>query len=445
MALRLPLGTEAELWASVLALAFTYGAHALVWAAAVALLVASKAVSPATRHACWKTALFGPLLSAALATTTPLGFAQRVLEGSGSDAVTTDAASAVAARSAADAVLPCLPTARTLAQLGLLSVAVGLLHFGVSAYLLQRSLRGRTSVTDPGCLIRFTRLRASMGIGSVRLSVSDTLLTPLVIGTREVCVPRRLFSELVEADMDAVLAHELAHVERRDGLWFPLVALVQSALWLQPLNHLVSSYIRHSAELACDDRAVELTGSPLGLARALVHVAERAAQARHAMSAPAMARQPSSLLPRVRRLTNGRAFLHSKARACGRWRTWLSLLAIGAGLATLSVRVSGARAASANAGPRATERGTAVFPVAPPDAAAQSARMAELATREQALLVELATVEGRPTARIAGTSDQVRALELNQELRHVRATQAWLEERFVAEWAAFEARSHARR
>jgi beta-lactamase regulating signal transducer with metallopeptidase domain len=389
------------------------------------------------------------LFSAPLATTAPFGLTLPLLEGSTSDALTTAsfalsiadaAASETPARSVVNVVMTHMPTAQTLALLGLLSMGVGLLRFGVAAYLLQRKLRGRVVVTDPRLLRRFARLRTRMGVGSVRLTESDTLASPLVIGRREVCVPRRLVSELADAEMDAVLAHELAHVERKDGLWFPLVAAVQSALWLQPLNHLVSSYVRHSAELACDDRAVELTGSPLGLARALVHVAERAVQARQ-MFVPMMVRHPSALLPRVRRLTETSARLRPKARAQGRWRTRLKLLAVGAGLATLSVRVSGARVKSPDSGARTIESGAVIPAASQPDIAAQSTRMAELATLEQALVAELASTEATPKARTAGTADQARVLELSQELRHVRGTQAWLEERFVAEWAAFEARS----
>lgn len=446
----MPVGAELGTSASALALAFTYVAHSVLWAAAVALLVWSKTLSSATRHACWKAALFGPLFSASLATAV-FDFTQYSLNGSDIKAaflgpvVTGDAASITAPLSTIHVIATYLPTGRTLALLGLSGVGAGLLRFGVSACLLQRSLRGRALVTDPQLLRRFTRLRARLGVGSVRLTESDTLLSPLVLGTREVCVPRPLLSELAEAEMDAVLAHELAHVERRDGLWFPLVSAVQSALWLQPLNHLVSSYVRQSAELACDDRAVELTGSPLALARALVHVAERASQARQTMFVPSMVRHTSALLPRVRRLIENSAIFHAKTGAHGRWRTWLKLLAVGAGLVTLSVRVTGARAQSPESGTRATEPQAAIIPPASqPDVVAQSSRMIELAKREQALMAELA-LEAAPKVGTVGTLDQVRALELSQELRHVRGTQSWLEERFVAEWAAFEARSRKRR
>jgi beta-lactamase regulating signal transducer with metallopeptidase domain len=454
--LRLLFGTELGPWASLSALGVTYLAHSVVWAAAVALLACSKALSAATRSSYWKAALFGPLLSAWLATNASFGVFQHSLDGSSLGDMpaaslepnTADkAGSAPAHRSAVRVAAAHLPGAPTLVVLSLLGICTGLLRFGASAYVLKRSLRGRAPVTDARILRRFARLRGRMKLGLVRLTESDALRSPLVIGAREVCVPRGLFSELALSEIDAVLAHELAHIERKDGVWFPLVTAVQSALWLQPLNHLVASYFRRGAELACDDRAVELTGCRLGLARALVHVAERASQARQPAFLPTMVRHQSALLWRVRRLTSAHAPFDATAgiRTPDRWQASLKLLAIGAALATLSVRVASARTESSVSGERNVEPGAVVSPASLPDVAAHGARMAELAAREQALVAELSALEAWPQANVVGSPEALRALELSQELRHVRGTQAWLEERFIAGWTAFEARSTVRR
>jgi beta-lactamase regulating signal transducer with metallopeptidase domain len=449
--LRLLLSTELGPWASLSALGLTYLAHSVVWAAAVALLACSNALSAATRPSCWKAALFGPLLSAWLATNASLGVFQRSLDGSslgGMPAASLEpnpadiAGSAQAHRSAVRVAAAHLPVAPTLVLVSLLGISAGLLRFGASVYVLKQSLRGRAPMTDARILRRFARLRGRMKLGLVRLTESDTLRTPLVIGAREVCVPRGLFSELAPSEIDAVLAHELAHVERKDGVWFPLVTAVQSALWLQPLNHLVASYFRRSAELACDDRAVELTGCRLGLARALVHVAERASQARQPAFLPTMVRHESALLSRVRRLTSAHAPFEAKAgiRAPDRGQALLKLLAIGTALATLSVRVASARTESSDSSKRVAP-GAVVSPSSLPDVAAHSARMAGLAAREQALVAELSALEAWPQANVVGSPEALRALELSQELRHVRGTQAWFEELVVAGSPAFEARS----
>jgi hypothetical protein len=254
--------------------------------------------------------------------------------------------------------------------------------------------------------------------------------SPLVIGLAEVCLPRLSLAKLSNAELDGVLAHELAHIERGDGLWFPLVGAVQSVLWLHPLNHWVSSCFRDSAELACDDRAVEVTGNPLGLARALVHVAAGAAFSRLSMM-PTMAHSRSALLPRVRRLTRSspevgpRPGRHDKVWAIA------IIAAFGAVLGTLSIRVAQART---NLGTRPAQRASARTSASPSDVDEQAQQMADLAQREQDVSKQLAAAEQLPGAAHVGTPEAVRVLELSQELRHVRATQAWLEGRFTASW-----------
>ena len=148
------------------------------------------------------------------------------------------------------------------------------------------------------------------------------------------CLPRGPLAALTDAELDPVLSHELAHLERGDGLWFPVVGALQAVFWLNPLNHWLASRFRESAELACDDRAVELTGNPLGLARALVHVASRAPFARRPSLLPSIAYSKSALLPRVRRLTI--ASPEVVQRTGGRERLW-AVIIIAAPSALLSV------------------------------------------------------------------------------------------------------------
>jgi hypothetical protein len=52
---------------SWLAVALTYLAHSLLWAGAAALLARRAALSSAARHLYWKLALFGPLVTALVA------------------------------------------------------------------------------------------------------------------------------------------------------------------------------------------------------------------------------------------------------------------------------------------------------------------------------------------------------------------------------------------
>jgi beta-lactamase regulating signal transducer with metallopeptidase domain len=72
---------------------------------------------------------------------------------------------------------------------------------------------------------------------------------------------------------EAVLAHELAHVERRDALLVALGAINQCLYWFHPLAWLVPKRLAALSERACDERAIALTGQPIRYARHLLEFA----------------------------------------------------------------------------------------------------------------------------------------------------------------------------
>ncbi|XYH98733.1 M56 family metallopeptidase [Sorangium sp. So ce1128] len=463
-------GTAPGMAAFWLALLLTCSVHAAVWAGAAGLLARRGSLSSSTRHLLWKMALLGPIATTLLGAAAPWGSAQAPgepayfqeisllsLDHAHAHAHAHAPTAPVAApqggesiRESAGAEAPA-PRARAplwwslLAACGAGAAALGALRFAGSALLLWRSLRGRREVHDTRLLQRLERMRSRFGLRRVVLTESASVGSPLVIGASEVCIPLAKLTALTDAEVDAVFAHELAHLERRDGLWFPVAGLVQSLLWIQPINHWVASRFRETAELACDDRAVELTGDPRGLARALVHVAAGALLSERRAMVPAMARPASTLLPRVKRLVD--AGSRARLRASPRGRRWAiaGLAASGIAAAGLSVQVARARpsqpardagaalARSPDAAPGATA-------ASPPDAAAMSEQMAELARREREIEMQLEEALHRPGAGHEGTQASVLVLELRQELRHVRAARAWTEERFVDGSAAWERR-----
>ncbi|WP_437288391.1 M56 family metallopeptidase [Sorangium sp. So ce406] len=452
---------------SLLALLLTCSLHAVVWAGAAALLARRISLSSSTRHLLWKMALFGPLATTLLGATAPWGperapgepsYFQELSVLSFGDA--PEPAAPVAAprggpsnRASAGAEVPASGVRASLwwtllTACGAGAAALGALRFAGSALLLWRSLRGRTEVHDARLLQRLERMRSRIGLRRVALTESASVGSPLVIGASEVCIPQAKLSALTDAEVDAVFAHELAHIERRDGLWFPVVGLVQSVLWVQPVTRWVSSRFRQTAELACDDRAVELTGDPRGLARALVQVAEGARLTPRRAMVPTMARSTSALLPRVRRLVD--ASRRAELRASPRGRRWAiaGLAASGIAAAGLSVQVARARPSqpAADAGAamaRSPDAAPDATAASPPDAAAMSEQVAELARREQELETRLEDALSLPGAHQEDTPASVLVLELRQELRHARAAKAWTEERFVDESAAWERRRGA--
>jgi len=143
---------------------------------------------------------------------------------------------------------------------------------------------------------------AKFSPGGAALSASDALESPVVLGRREICVPRALWTESNAAERAAILAHEDAHIARRDPAWRAALRTVRALLWFQPLLGAVVAREAEAAELDCDERALRGGAEPLVLAQVLARVAE-SGLARPAPF-PAMARRPALVVERVARLTS---------------------------------------------------------------------------------------------------------------------------------------------
>jgi Zn-dependent protease with chaperone function len=107
----------------------------------------------------------------------------------------------------------------------------------------------------------------------VTLSCSRTLRVPVALA-REICVPVRALRELPHDELRALLAHEAAHVVRRDAVWLMIAAAVRALGWWQPLNLVAAARLRLAMELCCDERAGAEPHERAALARCLIKVAE---------------------------------------------------------------------------------------------------------------------------------------------------------------------------
>jgi hypothetical protein len=140
-------------------------------------------------------------------------------------------------------------------------------------------LRGRLALRNVEATLeeageRAERSLAGMRAGRrVRLVGSDALSAPCVLPGRRIGLPVRCEAELTDAELRAVLAHELAHVDRHDVAWSGFLRVVGAVLWIQPLNRLAIRGALGAAEEICDDWALTRTGERVGLATSISRVA----------------------------------------------------------------------------------------------------------------------------------------------------------------------------
>jgi beta-lactamase regulating signal transducer with metallopeptidase domain len=156
-------------------------------------------------------------------------------------------------------------------------VLVMLLRLGGGWWLL-RSLERRPvqAAVPPVWQRRAEALRRALGIqrpvgvrllGGVSQPFSARAWRPVV------WLPLALLTQLPPALIDALIAHELAHIRRLDWVWNGLQCGIEALLFFHPAVWWLSRQVRIEREHACDDLAAAVCGDPLLVAEALSSLA----------------------------------------------------------------------------------------------------------------------------------------------------------------------------
>lgn len=173
-----------------------------------------------------------------------------------------------------------------------------------SGWVATERLRRRgLGSAGAACEESFARLARRIGISRpVRLYKSVLVEVPTVIGWLRpvVLVPISAFTGLSQQQLDALLAHELAHVRRYDYLVNLLQSIAETLLFYHPAVWWVSKQIRMEREHACDDLAVEACGDTLLYVRALAELETLRTASKGGLALAANG--GGSLISRVRRL-----------------------------------------------------------------------------------------------------------------------------------------------
>jgi beta-lactamase regulating signal transducer with metallopeptidase domain len=190
-------------------------------------------------------------------------------------------------------------------MVGLWAAGVGLLSLRLFVgWRTIRRLRGDAClIDDPVWIERFAELRGRLGVSqSVRLLASAAATVPFVVGWLRpvVLVPAGLLTGLNAGELEAILAHELAHIRRHDFLVNLLQNVVETLLFYHPAIWWMSAQVRREREHCCDDAAVAACGGVLDYAKALMAL-EQLRPATGLM----VAASGGSLLARIRRLAGG--------------------------------------------------------------------------------------------------------------------------------------------
>lgn len=182
-----------------------------------------------------------------------------------------------------------------------LGVAVLSLRLFNSWRLVRKWRLGGIGSISEEWIMQFQKLVERMKITQqIKLLSSTIVAVPMVIGWLKplILLPAGLITNLTPSQLEAVLAHELAHVRRQDYLVNLLQNILETLFFYHPAVWWVSAQLRKEREHCCDDIASTICGDPLEYAKALTALEEL----RVMPSALVMSATGGSLLNRVRRL-----------------------------------------------------------------------------------------------------------------------------------------------
>lgn len=273
----------------------TYLVHSTVILLLAWVVTRNARVTETVREVVWKFAIVGGLLTASVQTAVarePLGGQLRIASHMGPERVSVRVAMRDASVDASRRFILASPGrtrwSEPLVVLWLTGAGLGLLWMTFHHGRTLRALGDRSPLDDTAVRSRLDGLLARAGVAMpVTLTCSSAIASPVALPGNEICLPRRALFELAPNEQEGMLAHELAHLVRRDPQWLLIARVIQTVFFMQPLNRLARRRQQDVAEFLCDDWAVSRVSEPVTLAKCLAAVAEW------------VGRSPRSCVPRL--------------------------------------------------------------------------------------------------------------------------------------------------
>lgn len=153
-------------------------------------------------------------------------------------------------------------------------------------------------------LVMMDELKSRMKItGKIRAFFSPLANVPLTLGIFKpvILFPLTALTGLSPKEIEAVIAHELAHILRHDYLFNIIQSITEIIFFYHPAIWIISWQLRGERENCCDNIAIAATGDKIAFAKALASVQTRHNLATQQLSM-AFLPKGNNILQRIKRI-----------------------------------------------------------------------------------------------------------------------------------------------
>ena len=190
----------------------------------------------------------------------------------------------------------------TLVMIWMIGIIILMLKFaGGLYYTRELKSQGLIDVDNRVTDILENFRSASQIKRSIKIYESVLVKVPVTLGYLKpfILLPAGTIAGLPPSQLEAIIAHEIAHIKRYDYLQNIINSLIEIIFFYHPAIWWITDKINEERENCCDDIAVSLTGDSKGLAEALAGITQTI---NHSQYTLAMTGKQNLLLQRIKRI-----------------------------------------------------------------------------------------------------------------------------------------------
>lgn len=152
-----------------------------------------------------------------------------------------------------------------------------LLRYLLKVRRVRGMVRRANAPVDARAGAALEALRASGGCRHhIRLAVSPATMEPGVFGIWQpvLLMPQGVLGRLSDGELEAIIAHEVTHVRRRDNLMAAVHMFIEAVFWFYPMVWWIGAMLVRERENACDEAVLRLGKNPQSYAEGILKVCE---------------------------------------------------------------------------------------------------------------------------------------------------------------------------